>query len=311
MKLGAQVEAGRTIDEALAGARRAEALGYHSIWSSQLPYARDTLTVLAAVAQATSTIRLGTAVLPIYQRHPTQMAQAAATLDELSNHRLMLGIGISHKVVVESMWGLRIAQPVEQMREYLTILRDLVHTGQANFDGDHFTAHASYAAPHNEGMPILLAALGDHMLELAGELADGVALWMCSPGYIRDRVIPRVKAARERAGKTMDGFEVMAAIPVCLAADEKQARDGFRTVVERYASLPFYRRMLEASGFADDLGRGEIPDRMLDELGGIGDRDAIHSILDRYREAGCTLGSVGSLPKGSVGFEATLEAAIG
>jgi alkanesulfonate monooxygenase SsuD/methylene tetrahydromethanopterin reductase-like flavin-dependent oxidoreductase (luciferase family) len=109
----------------------------------------------------------------------------------------------------------------------------------------------------------------------------------------------------------MDGFEVMAAVPVCLAADEEQARAGFRTVVERYASLPFYRRMLEASGFEEDLARGDIPDRMLDELGGIGDRDAIHAILDRYRDAGCTLASIGSLPKGSLGFEATLEAAIG
>ncbi len=312
MKLGAAIEAGRSLADAIVRVRHVEQLGYHSVWSSQLPNARDTALVLAAYAQATDRVRLGTAVLPIYTRHPTQMAQMAMTLDELSGGRFILGLGISHQVTVENMWGLRLEQPVQAMREYVTILRETFSTGAASFDGRHFTAHWSYGAPRNEHLPIVLAALGERMLELAGEYADGVALWMCSPGYVRDTVIPAVRRGRERADRTLEGFEIVAAVPVCLAADAKRARDAFRATVERYAALPFYRRMMESSGFRRELEAGEISDRMLDELAGIGDRDAIHEILARYRAAGVTLASVGPLSRahGAVGVEETLEAAI-
>lgn len=312
MKLGAGLDAGRTLTESIERVRLAERLGYDSVWSSQLPMARDTMLVLAAYAQATERIRLGTAVLPIYTRHPTAMAQAALTLDEISGGRFVLGLGISHRVTVEGMWGLHLERPVEAMREYVAVVRDLVATGSTSREGRQFTARSGYQAPRNEHLPIVIAALGDRMLELAGEVADGVALWMCSPGYVRDVVIPRVRAGRERAGKTLEGFEVVAAVPVGLAEDEAAARAAFRKTVERYASLPFYRSMMEASGFAEELGRDEISDRMLDELGGIGDGGAIKAILERYRAAGVTLATVGPLPRsaGSKGVEATLEAAI-
>lgn len=312
MKLGAAIEAGRSLGEAVARARLAEDLGYDSVWSSQLPMARDTMLVLAAYAQATHRVRLGTAVLPIYQRHPTQMAQSALTLDELSGGRFILGIGVSHRVTVEGMWGLRLEQPAAAMREYLRVLRDLIGTGASSAEGRFFTARSAYQAPRRPALPIIVAALGDRMLELAGELADGVALWMCSPSYVRDHVIPRVRAGRERAGRTLEGFEVVAAVPVGLTGSPAQARAAFRKTVDRYASLPFYRSMMDASGFADELARGEVSDAMLDELSGIGDPSAIRNILDRYRDAGVTLASVGPLPKsaGTAGVEATLEAAI-
>ncbi len=306
MRIGAQIDGSRSIADAVARARQAESLGYDSVWSPQLPNQRDTLTVLAAIAQATERIRLGTAVLPIYQRHPTQMAQAALTLDELSGGRFVLGIGISHKVVVESMWGLRIEDPVEAMREYLTVLRETITTGATNVDGRHFVAHSAYSPPRNEHLPVAIAALGERMLELAGELADGVALWMCSPAYVRDHVVPHVRAGREKAGKTPDGFETTAAVPAAPADDVAKARESFRGVVGRYASLPFYRRVLDAAGFADDLRDGQVTDRVLDELGGIGDRDAVRGILDRYREAGATLAVVGPIAS----YDKTLEAAV-
>ena len=313
MKLGAAIEAGRSLDEAVARAKLADRLGYHSIWSSQLPTARDTSLVLSAYAQATERILLGTAVLPIYVRHPTQMAQMAQTLDELSNHRFLLGLGVSHRVTVENMWGLPLEEPVQAMREYVQILRDSFRTGGSSLEGRYFTARWAYAAPRNENLPIIVAALGEKMLELAGEVADGVSLWMCSPEYVERTVIPTVTRGRERAGKTLEGFEVMAAIPVGLAADSQGPRDAFRATVERYASLPFYRRMMEASGFKETLDRGEISDAMLADLGGIGSVDDINHILERYRQAGLTLAAIGPMPKsqGTVGVEATLEAVIG
>lgn len=311
-RLGCQIEAGRSLPEAVERARLAEKLGYESIWSSQLPGSRDTALVLAAYAQATERVRLGTAVLPIYTRHPTAMAQMAQTLDELSGGRFVLGLGVSHQVTVEGMWGLRLEHPAAAMREYVEILRASFREGSAAFAGKHFTARWAYAAPRNPDLPIVVAALGEKMLEMAGELADGVSLWMCSPAYVRDVVVPHVRAGRERAGRSLQGFEIVAAVPVCLAADLDRARAAFRQTVERYAGLPFYRRMLDASGFQAELERGEVSDAMLRELSGIGDAAAIKEAIERYRAAGVTLPTAGPMPKsaGAVGVEETLEAAV-
>jgi F420-dependent oxidoreductase-like protein len=311
-RLGCAIEAGRSLPEAVERARLAEKLGYESIWSSQLPGSRDTALVLAAYAQATERVRLGTAVLPIYTRHPTAMAQMAQTLDEMSGNRFVLGIGVSHKVTVEGMWGLRLEHPVEAMREYVEILRASFREGNASFTGTYFTARWAYAAPRNPELPIFLAALSEKMLQLAGELAEGVSLWMCSPVYVREVVVPNVLTGRERAGKSLEGFDIMATVPVCLAADLGRARAAFKQTVDLYASLPFYRKALDAGGFRDELVRGEVSDRMLHELAGIGDRDAIRAAVERYRAAGVTLPTLSPMARsaGSVGVEATLEAAI-
>src|SRR5881275_603172 len=115
--------ASRTLEDSISRAREAERLGFESVWVTQMPDARDAPLVLAAYAAATKWVRLGTGVLPVYTRHPTAMAQMAATLDELSAGRFILGIGVSHKVTVEGMWGLKLEHPVEAMREYLSIVR--------------------------------------------------------------------------------------------------------------------------------------------------------------------------------------------
>lgn len=303
----------KTLDESVARAQTAERLGFESVWTSQLPDARDASLVLAAYARATGRVGLGTGVIPIYTRHPTAMAQMAATLDELSGGRFILGIGISHKVTVESMWGLHLDNPVDAMREYLDIVRSSLRDGSAAAEGKHFTARWAYSAPRRADMRVMISALHPRMLELAGEQADGVVLWMCSPSYVRDRVIPRVAAGRAKAGKTMKGFEVVAAVPVSLTSDRAGAQAAFRQVVERYSNLPYYRRMMDASGFESELESGSISDRMLDELGGLGDESQVRDVVSRYRDAGVTLPCVNAFGghKGAAGFEATLEAVAG
>lgn len=306
-RLGVSFDAGRTLAPSIERAKLADHLGYDSIWASQLPPARDTSLVLSAYAEATKRIGLGTAVLPIYTRHPTAMAQLALTLDEISGGRFRLGIGVSHQVTVEGMWGLSLAHPVAAMREYLTIVRSLVTTGTVSEEGGHFTARSSYAAPRRPDLPILISALSPLMLELAGELADGVSLWMCAPDYIRDFVVPAVSKGREKAGKPMEGFEVEAAVPVCLTTDRAAGLDAFRQVATRYASLPFYRRALDRTF----PGMSDTPDdRVLEALAGIGDLATLRSTIDRYREAGATLPVIGPFAghDGAAGFEATLEA---
>jgi F420-dependent oxidoreductase-like protein len=312
-RLAAFNPATRTLEESVERARLAEKHDYESVWSTQLPGARDAGLVLAAYAAATQRIGLATGVLPIYVRHPTAMVQMAATLDEMSGGRFILGIGVSHKVTVEGLWGLQLEHPVHAMREYLTIVRESIREGRCSFDGRYFTAHWSYSAPRRADMPVMISALSPHMLELAGELADGVVLYMCAPDYIRRHVIPALRSGREKAGKSLDGFEVVAAIDACLTTDRHAAYDVYRKTVERYASLPFYRKVMDAAGFKDQLDADEISESLMDTFAAIGDERAIRESVARYRESGVTLPGIGPFAghEGAAGFEATLEAAAG
>jgi F420-dependent oxidoreductase-like protein len=312
-RLAAFNPAVRTLDESIARAKAAERLGYESVWLSQLPDARDASLVVAAYAAATERIKFGMGVLPIYTRHPTAMVQMAATLDEMTRGRFILGLGVSHKVTVESMWGLHLDQPVEAMREYLTIVQTSLAEGGCSFEGKHFSAQWSYSAPRPRNLPVMIAALSSRMLDLAGEMTDGVILWMCAPNYIREHVVPIVKAARERVGKSLDGFEIVAHVPVCLTSDRAAALDVFRPVVSRYANLPYYRKVLDVAGYKEQLDAGNITEGMLDDFAGIGDEQQVRAAIQRYREAGLTLPAAGPFSghKGAAGFEATLEAAAG
>ena len=284
----------RTLEESANRARIVEQHGYESLWTTQLPTARDASLVLAAYASATQRVKLGTGVLPIYTRHPTAMVQMAATLDELSGGRFILGLGVSHRVTVEAMWGLHLVSPVEAMREYLTIVRSSVRDGACSFEGKHFTARWSYLGPRREDMPIMISALNPRMLELAGELADGVVLYMCAPQYIEEHVMPPLRIGRERAGKSMDGFEIVAAVDACVTSDRAAAFETYQKTLDRYAALPFYRKAMEAGGFNADV------------LAAIGDAQQVRDAIARYREAGVTLPGVGPF---AGRFEETIAAA--
>ncbi len=195
----------RTLDESVARAKAAERLGFESVWTTQMPDARDASLVLAAYASHTQRVKLGTGVLPIYTRHPTAMAQMAASLDELSGGRFILGLGVSHKVTVEGMWGLRLENPVDAMREYLTIVRTTLRDGGCGFEGRYFTGRVAYSGPRRADLPIMISALNPRMLQLAGELADGIVLYMCTPAYVRDHIVPAIRAGARKSGKPSMG----------------------------------------------------------------------------------------------------------
>lgn len=287
--VGLGLNAGNSLRRAVERTAEAERLGFDAVWATQPPAGRDSAIVLSAYAAATSTIQLGTSVLPLYLRHPVSMAQAALTLDEMSGGRFRLGIGVSHKSYVETMWGLQLDHPVDTMRNYLDIVRSLVTTGKADIQGPSFTARTSYTAPRRQ-LPIYMSALGPSMLELAGEIADGVTLWMCPPDYIHTEVVPRVLNGRARVGKTLAGFEIVASVPVCLTHDKAAGLDGFRGTVISYGSLPSYRRVLERAfpDFSDTPS-----DHVLTVLGGIGDEGDVIAAIDRYEDAGASQVIVG------------------
>jgi alkanesulfonate monooxygenase SsuD/methylene tetrahydromethanopterin reductase-like flavin-dependent oxidoreductase (luciferase family) len=317
---GCFISTGRSLDDAIERVRLAESLGYEAVYVTHIA-GRESLTVLTAYALATTRIRVGTGVVPIYTRTPATMAQTAATIDELSGGRLTLGLGVSHRPVVEVWHGQTIDRPVAEMRDYATIVRAILRGEDPPAGGKWQTSFHLTGLDPRPNLPIYIAALSPAMLRLAGEIADGVLLWLCNPPYIRDVVIPEVRAGRERAGLTLEGFDVVAAIPAALADDREAAYGAMRQDLIPYFGLPVYRAMIERSGFATDIEaydraagdlgamRSAISEEFLEELTAIGDEAAVRSSIERYRDAGATSPSVGPIAK--TDFDATLRAGIG
>jgi probable F420-dependent oxidoreductase len=317
--IGAFISPGRSLERALDRVRRVDSLGFDCVFVTHVA-ARDSLAVLMGYASASDRVRLGTGIVPIFSRTPAAMAQTAATIDEFSGGRMVLGLGISHRITVEGWYGARISKPVTQMREYAGIVRQILR-GEPPSAGEFFATRFQFMglAPRPE-LPIYIAALSPNMLRLAGEIGDGVMLWLCNPDYIRDVVVPEVARGRERAGRDMDGFDVVAAVPVALTDDPGNAREAMRAEFVTYASLPFYRAMLDRSGFAAELAafdegmeagdteraKAGISDRLLNALAGIGSADEVRGAVRRYAEAGATSPCVGGVP--GTDFDAGIEA---
>lgn len=320
--VGTFISAGRSLETALQRVERAEALGYESVYTTHIA-ARDSLIVLAAYASRTERIKLGTGVLPIYSRTPVATAQAAATIDELSGGRMVLGLGVAHQVTVENWFGSTIGKPVREMREYAGAVRAMFRAEDPPA-GERFPTRFRFMGyePRPE-IPIYIAALSPAMLRLAGQIGDGVMLWLCNPEYIREVVVPEVAKGRERAGKPLDGFDIVAAVPAAVTEDPDTARASLRGDLIPYFSLPFYRAMIERSGFGDEIGafdeamrRGDaeaakaaISDRFLEQLAAVGSAADAEASVRRYIDAGAGSPCLGGIPK--TDFDSTLKALAG
>jgi alkanesulfonate monooxygenase SsuD/methylene tetrahydromethanopterin reductase-like flavin-dependent oxidoreductase (luciferase family) len=317
--IGAFISPGRNLAKALERVSLADRLGFDAVYVTHIA-ARDSLTVLMAYAAASERIRLGTGVVPIFSRTPATMVQTAATIDEFSGGRAVLGLGVSHRVTVENWHGAKIDKPVTQMREYVAAVRAIL-VGDEPPDSERFpTKFAFMGFQARAELPIYVAALSPNMIRLAGEVADGVMLWLCCPSYIRDTVVPALREGCERAGRSAEALDVVAAVPIALTDDAEGARATFRQDLIPYASLPFYRAMLESSGFGEELaafdagmGDGDVEqakaglsDRMLGELAGIGTKEDVRGAVRRYQDAGVISPCVGGLP--GTDFDAGLEA---
>ncbi len=308
---------GARFPDSLEIARRADSLGYESLWVTY-GLGRAALLVLSAYAQVAPRVGLGTGVIPIYPRHPVLLAQEAMTLSDLTGGRLRLGIGVSHRPTMEAGLGLDMGRPLDVMREYVSVLRAAL-AGKVEHHGPRYRVRWQTALPAlPPAPPILLAALGPKMLELAGEIADGVVLWLCAPAYIRDTAVPAITRGRQRAGKPLDGFEIVAAVPAALTVDRAAGAALFKAELVRYLALPFYRAMLEKSGFAADLAAFDrstrsdgVSDRLATALGGIGDFRTLSAFVAAHREAGVTLPAVRPIGfPDAAHYVPTVEAAI-
>ena len=237
----------RNIDDLKKQVQEANTLGYSTFWTPQI-FNLDALTALAVIAESVEGIRLGTSVIPTYPRHPMMLAQQALTVNQVSNGRLDLGIGLSHKPVVEGMWGISFDAPVGHMSDYLQILMALLHDGTISYGGKHLTSRGGIDVPA-DAPPVLVAALGPQMLKLVGRVADGTVTWMTGPETIRNHISPIINAAAEEAGRPVP--QVIAAVPVCITSDLDIAEEYAKRDFGFYGDLPSYRAMLEREGLAN------------------------------------------------------------
>lgn len=282
-----------TVDGLRADIQAAADAGFTSYWTPQI-FDLDALTALAVVSRDIPDIRLGTAVVPTYPRHPMALAQQALTVSQVSGGRLDLGIGLSHKPVVEGMWGLSFDRPVKHMSDYLKVLMPLLQGEGVSHGGELVTGRGQLGVSA-EAPPVYVAALGAQMLKLAGKLADGTVTWMTGPNTIRDQTAPVINEAATAAGRPSPA--VIAAVPVCVTDDVDAARARAAEEYVIYGQLPSYRAMLDHEG----LGGPE-------DLALIGDQATVAAGLQRFADAGATM--VVANPFGSKAEVAASRAAV-
>jgi F420-dependent oxidoreductase-like protein len=262
------------IDLLIDAAREAADAGFASFWLAEA-MGLDSLTAAAVIGREVPDIEIGIAVVPTFPRHPIVMAQQALTAQALSGGRLVLGIGVSHAPLMEWRYGYRFERIAQHMREYLEVLLPLVREQTVEYAGDLFTGRMSLSVRDATPVRVVLAALGPRMLELAGGMADGTAVFMTGPRTLAGHVVPRIRAAARAAGRSAP--MIGAAFSVCVTGDVAAARAN---VEKRYAaigSLPSYRAMLDREGVASPA-----------DVAILGDEASVGDQIARLAEIGVT-----------------------
>jgi F420-dependent oxidoreductase-like protein len=246
VKIGVLFDTEQSFDRMVDQVASLRDAGIESAWASQI-FAYDALTALAAIGREVSDIEFGTAVVPSFPRHPVMLAAQALTVQAATSGRLTLGIGLSHQVVIENVFGMSFERPARHMREYLSILNPLLEGEQASFTGD--TLRASTFGPlqiRASPPPVLVAALGSSMLGIAGRMAAGTVTWMTGPATIESHIVPTIRAAASEAGRPEPRIAV--GLPVCVTGDAASARAKASETFVIYGHLPSYRSMLDREG---------------------------------------------------------------
>lgn len=262
------------IDDLVGDVQKANTDGFSHLFMPQI-FSLDALTALAIAGREVPGIKLGTAVVPTYRQIPMMLAQQALTVSQIIGDRLVLGIGLSHQVVVEGMWGLSYDKPLRHMREYLDSLMPLLAGEQVSSEGETITTRGGLQlqGPKPE---VLLAALGPKMLELAGRVADGTSLWMVGPSTIASHILPVIAGAAEAAGRPAP--QINASLPVCVTTDSAKAKANAAKEFAVYGQLPSYRAMLDREGAGGP-----------EDVAIIGSADEVATRVGELAEAGSTL----------------------
>lgn len=276
MRIGVYISTrdGCSVDEAVSRIQRAEAQGFYSAWLSQL-FDYDALTLLALAGRVTERIELGTWVVPSYPRHPSALASQALTVQAASGNRLALAIGLSHQVIIENRLGLDYSKPIRHMSEYLSVLVPLLAGEAVRFEGHEYRVSLELDLRGVQSPPVLVAALGPQMLELAGRMAAGTAIWLGGPTYLREFALPRITAAARAAARPSP--RVVCGFPIAVSKQHEAARRSAAALIERSAKLPSYQAV---------LARGELSEPA--SLAIIGDESHVHAELQALAKLGVT-----------------------
>ncbi len=287
------------IDATIDAARAAADDGFATFWLPQV-FGMEALVALAVVGREVPGIELGTAVVPTYPRHPVTLAQEALTTQAISGGRLVLGIGLSHQLVIEGMFGLSFDKPLRHMREYLDVLVPILRDGKVSSTGETITGRVAIDVQGaTSPPPVLLAALGPKMLELAGTVVDGTVTWMTGAATLADHVVPVITNAATAAGRPAPRIGV--GLPVCVTDDVDAARERAAKLFEIYGTLPSYRAMLDREGAAGPADVAIVGDEatvgaQIANIASIGATDFVASIFGSKEERDRTWAFLRSLP---------------
>lgn len=278
MKFGLMIGAdGRnnSVNDVVKLAKKAEAAGLNSLWMANI-FSLDAIMTLATAARETSRLEVGTAVTPTYPRHPTAMAQQAVTAADMAGNRFVLGIGLSHKMVIEDMLGMSFDKPARHMKEYLEVLMPLLRGEAVNFDGEQYRVHNTQIAVEGvSDVPVVIAALGPAMLKLAGAMTAGTNTWMVGPKTMEGHIVKRMGAAASAAGRPAP--RCIGGFPIALTNEIDATRAALAEPLAIYGQLPSYRAMLDREGLAAP-----------EDMALIGDETALRAGIDRIRDSGVT-----------------------
>ena len=235
------------LDQLVTKAQDLEARGFDSIWLANI-FSFDAITTAAILGRETKRIELGTAVVPTYPRHPSAIAQQTLTTQSACSGRFALGIGLSHQIVIENMLGLSYARRAKHMREYLAVLGPLLRGEAVAFAGEEYRVNLTLNVPGATPVPVLIAALGDQMLKIAGESSAGTILWMTGPETVESHIRPKLAAAARDAGRPEP--RIVAGLPIVFTRDADAVRETIGKMLAMYGQLPSYRAMLDKEGAA-------------------------------------------------------------
>jgi 5,10-methylenetetrahydromethanopterin reductase len=263
--------------------------GFRRVWLAQLPYDADLPTVLALALREVDGIEVGSGVIPIQVQHPMQLAQRALTLSLIGGGRFTLGIGMSHRMVTEGVWGISWDKPVRQMREYLDGLQPLLAGRPADVSGEFWTTRGSLQIPGAPTPEVYIAALGPQMLRLAGRRTAGTLTWMTGPKTLAEHVVPTLRGAAAEAGRPETAVRVAASLPVSVTDDVTGARAQAAEEFAVYGQLPSYRAMLDREGYAGPedaaiIGDEQTVSERLDELDAAGVDEFTAAVFDASAE---------------------------
>jgi F420-dependent oxidoreductase-like protein len=276
LRVGSLLDVERPLPDIVDELRRFADAGLDHAFAVQI-FGPDALTLLAVAGAQVPGIELGTGVVPVYPRHPMMLAQQALTVQAATGNRLLLGIGLSHQVVVEGMWGISFDKPARYMKEYLAALMPLLHGETVSVAGERITANAfqAIAVPDAKAPPVLVAALGTTMLKLAGRVADGTVTWMTGTATIESHIAPTIRAAAEAAGRPAPRIGV--SLPISVTADVERTKETINKAFSIYPNLPSYKAMLDKEGAeaAADIAL-------------VGDEDSVIASIEKLAAAGAT-----------------------